>query len=341
MRKTSLTFFSLSVSLLAGCQAIDAMKNTDTMKSDLATMKATTADMSKTTSDMSATTNEMKAKTAELERKASVKAGMDIVQNPANLREYTPPQADMVAGAKLIAENMTADELIQYLDGRKRELEETAPDDTKRDRSVVGEFSADYVNEFNRHRQVQLMVLQAIAGQIPQAMVERLVQEQASEGRGQYRNSLYAILMLRAMFIDSIFLKNDLLKVNHPTQTIDDVRAIKKHVGSIHFINALPFADRVAYHLEGFLPPVVKASLPVNDPQCTGETKSPDCADHLGEPALYDVTLAADMAKRLWGEFVRRLDKPALKPLRDGSSSFAREIEETRAEAVRNAAGSN
>ena len=98
MRSFPLTFpafLALSLSALVGCKAIDAMDNTDTMRADLAAMKQTTGGMAGTTEGMNSTTK-------ELERKASIGAGLQLIQDPANTKEFTPPQANMLAGAKLM-----------------------------------------------------------------------------------------------------------------------------------------------------------------------------------------------------------------------------------------------
>ena len=202
MRSFPLTFpafLALSLSALVGCKAIDAMDNTDTMRADLAAMKQTTGGMAGTTEGMNSTTK-------ELERKASIGAGLQLIQDPANTKEFTPPQANMLAGAKLIAENMNSDELIQFMYAKLKELNKTVPDESKYDRRLLGGYSPEYVAQFNRAKQVQSVILQAVAAQIPQAMVEKLIAEQIDGGGGRFSDTAYTILMLRAMFINSFYL---------------------------------------------------------------------------------------------------------------------------------------
>ncbi|MGZ3740292.1 MAG: hypothetical protein ACXVB9_13020, partial [Bdellovibrionota bacterium] len=322
---------------LVGCKAIDAMDNTDTMKSDLAAMKQTTG-------GMAGTTNALDSNMVEAVRLAKVQAGMDALVKPENNLEYLPPQANMVVGAKLVAENMKSDELMQYLDGRYKELMNNGPDDSKSDGRLVGGYPASYVAKYNRKQQVQTAILQAIAGQIPQPMLQQLIQEQIYGGGGQYSDTLYAVLMLRVMFTNSFFLANGVMKPTIPMDTIGKVRDANTYINNIQFVASLPFQDKIKFSLDSghFLQPVEAPDLAANDPKCTVAQKDPGCLPTLDSAPSVVAAMNGDALLKgdggWWQKFANRIDEDALQPLRGGSSPYAHEIAEIKESALRNAA---
>ena len=134
MRNLKLSMIALTLSTLAGCKAIEAMDNTETMKTDLAAMKSTTGGMADTTTGMRSTTEELK-------RKASVGEGLKLIDSPENQKEFAPPSKGLLAGAKLIAENMTSEELVKFFQAGLKEIRKTAPNtELEGDRAALGGY---------------------------------------------------------------------------------------------------------------------------------------------------------------------------------------------------------
>src|SRR5262245_6873580 len=118
------SMLALSLAALAGCKAINAMDNTETMKNDLAAMKTTTGGMAGTTEDMKNTT-------LELKRKASLGEGLKNFNAPENNEEFAPPSDGLLAGASLIAENMSSEELMKFTLARLKVVNNTKPKQSK------------------------------------------------------------------------------------------------------------------------------------------------------------------------------------------------------------------
>ena len=334
MRSIPLTLLALSVTALVGCKAIDAMDNTQTMKTDLAAMKTTTA-------GMATTTGAMRGSTDELKRLAQVGAGLDLIGKPENTKEFNPPQANMLAGAKLLAENMTSDEMIKFFYTKLKELNKTTADDSKFDRRLLGGYSTEYVAQFNRGKQVQAVILESVAAQIPQPMLEQLILEQIEGGGGRFSDTAYTLLMLRAMFINSYYLDAGVFSTTW--DTIGKVRDAYTYTTQLQFIASLPYADKIQFTVEGpaFLPPVNAPALQQGDadygPKCVTATP-PDasCFATLGDAPNLNTTLDPGIAKTWWKRIVKNIDRQLPDSLKNSNSPFAREVAEIRDNATRN-----
>lgn len=334
MRNLPLLALSLTFAL-AGCKAIDAMDNTETMKTDLAAMKETTGGMSNTT-------NQLDGNMLELKRLATIADGKAELVKTENTRAYAPPSINLVVGAKEIAENMNSDELIQFLDGKLKELRETTPKDSAYDASLLGNYSPDYVLEFNRDQQVRIVALQAIAGQIPQGMVEQLINEQVNGGGGRYIDTMYTTLMLRAMFIDSFFLDKGVFNTATSWSTVGEVRDASEKTSNLDFVASLPFADKISFVMPGtgFLPVVNPPDLHLV-PGNSGKAKANNinyrhkcviahdpaaaCFATLGDAPSYNVQLDSGMAKHWWKKIAQNIGKLP-DSIKGGDSPYAREL---------------
>jgi hypothetical protein len=253
MRILSLSLFALSLTAFVGCKAIDAMDNTETMKNDLAGMKNTTSGMAQTTGDMKDTMQGMDKTTNELERKAAVGIGLEAIGKVENQQEFAPPSKALLAGAKLIAEHMTTSELLKFFQVGLREVRKTSPKDIEMDRSAVGGYPARYVHDFNLRKQVQIVTLQAIAGQIPQknwdyvrdeetgelmkdaktgelmkkrypVSIESIIRTQFHGRGGAQSNAAKQLLMLRAMFISNYTLSENVFAVDEQLDNPEKVQ---------------------------------------------------------------------------------------------------------------------
>lgn len=337
MRFFSLTAVAFTAVVLVGCKAVDAMDNTEAMKSDLAAMKDTTGGMANTTDSMEATTRELK-------RKASIGEGLKLLDAPENNREYTPPQAGLLAGAKLVAENMDTEELVKFIYARLKELNKTVPNEEAYDRMLLGGYTPAYVAEFNRRKQVQAVALQAIAAQIPQATIEKIIREQVLGAGGRFSDTTYTILMLRAQFINSFYLDSGVFGVK--MDNMGKLRDAFRYTSELEFITSLSFADKIQFELDSsaFLPPVVPPVLLPGDEgyseACLTPTPKPDCLPTLDKAPDLNAKLDPKLAKTWWKKIVKKIgseERPGEMPQEflAPNSPYARDIEEIRQTATR------
>jgi len=188
-----LPLLALSLVTISGCKAIEAMDNTETMKTDLAAMKQTTG-------GLAGTTNALDGNMLELKRLATIADGKAELVKDENTRSYAPPSINLVVGAKEIAENMHSDELIQFLDGKLKEVREMTPKDSEYKTNLLGNYSPAYVGAFNLSQQVRIIALQAgaasrVATAHPEAALAamRAVENEGRETLAGLRRMLVAL----------------------------------------------------------------------------------------------------------------------------------------------------
>lgn len=355
MKTFKLSLLALSLTALAGCKAIEAMDNTETMKTDLAAMKATTGGMADTT-------NGMKATTEELKRKASVGEGLKLIDAPENQKEFAPPSKGLLAGAKLIAENMTTEELVKFFQAGLKEIRKTGPNEVEM--AADGTYPARYVAEFNRHKDVQVVTLQAIAAQIPQAVIEKIVQEQLQGGGGAQSDETRDLLMLRAMFINNFFLSESVFATGKKLDNVGKLKNAMNYARQLKFVAELAkslgqkdvdlvkkeVADEVARACDG--------NKEDGTPKCSDQEKVA-MADSLTKEAVnkepitlivrdiympvgstakeYNDMLDVKVATPWFDKIAKRIDRDMPESLRGGASPYAYEIAAIKEECRREA----
>lgn len=340
MRILHLSAFALVIPAFVGCKAIDAMDATGAMKTDLAAMKATTTGMAGTTEEMKNTTNELK-------RKASLGEGLKLFDAPENNQEFVPPSAGLLAGAKLIAENMTARELLDFTVVRLKEINSTMPREVERDRRLVGEFSPQYVDEYNRSKMVKVVGLKAIAAQIPQSTLDRIVQEQLRGSGGPRSDEAFVLLTLRASFIDDFFLGNTLFAAGRKIDTLGKLELVLQYVKQMKDVEEIASdsnardAEKFVFktsEAEGvFLPEVFPAEKLPGEEGCeTAEDQRGNdaCKPTLGSAPSFNEKLNLSRSKHWFRKIVSAIDSDMPEQVRGGDGD-ARRVAEIRAEAER------
>jgi hypothetical protein len=245
----TLTLLALSMTLVAGCKAVDAMDNTETMKTDLASMK-------QTMNGMNGTTGHLDSGTTELTRLAKVaKADDALDMSKHDYTFYLPPPGEILAGGQLFGENANEKELLDWMFAHIKEMNESVPDGSMQDNTLVGGYPAKYVSKFNTDQMVRGVILQSVAGQIPQDMIQKLIQDQIYGG-GSRADVVQQILMLRAMFLDSFLIDKDAFHVPVKQWDIGMARKASEHISNLRFITQLPFADKISFSVAStsFLP---------------------------------------------------------------------------------------
>jgi|GEM_PF-4844403 len=331
MRIIQLSVFALSLSAIVGCKAIDAMDNTTDMKKDLAGMKQVTGGMAVTTNDMSDTTKELK-------RKASIGEGLKLIDAPENQREFAPPSKGLLAGAKLVAENMSSEELVKFFQAGLKEIRKTAPDELQK--NSKGEFKSSYNNEFNLRKQVQVVTLKAIAAQVPDEMIQKIISEQFQGGGGAQSDEAEAMLMMRASFISDFFLSESVFNTGKKLDNMGKLRNAFKYAKQLQFLAELPNIASIKFVTEDgtFLPAYVRRQVNEGEEGCkTAEenTINPACNPSLVDAPAFNEQLESTIAKQWFKKIAKKIDSEMPEDMRGGSSPYAREIAEIKAECLR------
>jgi len=337
MRIIQMSVLALSFTAFAGCKAINAMDNTETMKTDLAAMKSTTGGMANTTDDMNATTKELK-------RKASIGEGLKLIDSPENQREFAPPSKGLLAGAKLVGENMSSEELVKFFQAGLKEINNTKPDEMRKDdKGTYTRWSlggGHYANEFNLRKQVQVVTLKAIAAQIPDAMIQTIVREQFQNGGGAQSDEAEALLMMRASFINDFFLGESVFATGKKLDNMGKLRNAFKYANQLEFLANLPNIERIKFVTteDAFLPAILRRQINDGEEGCKGyeeNSKNPQCKESVGDAPAFNEQLRASIAKPWFKKIARKIDSEMPEDMRGGASPFAREIAEIKAECLR------
>lgn len=279
MRNLQLLILASAFIALGGCKAIKAMDNTTTMKDDLSQMKDTTGGMAGTTASMEANMKELK-------RKATLGEGLKLFNDPINNKEFAPPAAGLLAGAKLLAENMTNEEMVDFFLLRLKEINTTKPDAIDERQNLISGFTEKFIYNFNKAKKVKVLGLQALAAQIPlraasvsgTASIEGLIREQLQGAGGARSDEVLALLQLRAMFIQNFFLDANILADGKKLNNLGKLRKAYGYAKDLQFIAELPFVRDIAFKTDdfAFLPTVFAPKLPANDPLCDANRKDAD-----------------------------------------------------------------
>lgn len=326
--------FALSLLALGGCKAIDAMDNTETMKKDLGAMKNVTGGMAVTTEDMKNTTNELK-------RKASIGEGLKLIDAPENQKEFAPPSKGLLAGAKLVGENMNSEELVKFFQAGLKEIRKTTPNtELEYHRNLLGGFRPAYVSEFNRRKEVQIVTLQAIAAQIPQPMIEKIIQEQLQGAGGAQSDETKDLLMLRAMFINNFFLSESMFATGKKLDNVGKLRNAMQYTRQLQFLADVAKDIELTFVVEDgvFLPPVLPSEKDSTSPECLSNPSDEACKPSLGQARVYNEKLDVTIAKPWYNKIAKRIDKEMPESYRGGSSPYAHEIAQIKEECLRGSA---
>lgn len=280
------------IAALPACKAMKAADATISMQDQMGNMLSTTKDMQKETSKLTSAIHLQK-----------LDAALKTIYAPENTKEYFPPSSGLIAGAEVFAKEATAKEIVEYTYVVMKEVDKTAPKESRR--GPDGKFPADYIEQFNHEKMVKLTALQAIAAQAPQSVIEEMIQAQVFNGGGRYEDTVYNVLMLRALFLQSYYLQEGVLA--KPVNNIGKLESAYEYLKLLQFITSQPFADKIALKTVGIVAP--------------------------GENLDEKLDLAS--VKELWRQLVKAIDTQMPGGFKADNSPYARRIAEIRADAAR------
>ncbi len=284
-------FYGLFFLALASCKAGDAMDATISMQDQMGTLTTTTQEMQKETQRLNQAIHLQK-----------LDAALRTMFDAANTRDYFPPSAGLMAGAKVFAEEATAEELVEYFYVTLKEINKTKPQDFRR--LPDNSFSPDYLREFNHQKHVKVTALLSIAAQVPQAVVQQMIDEQVHSGGGRYEDIAYAFLAARGAFLVDFYLTEGVLSSSQPVNNVGKLRKAFEYLSNLEFLAQQPFADKMLL-------------------TTTGIIETPDDENYV-------IGVDPDEVKRLWAKLVQSIDTQMPAEMKEGLSPYAREIDEIR-----------
>ncbi|MGZ3695762.1 MAG: hypothetical protein ACXWQO_16805 [Bdellovibrionota bacterium] len=340
MRTIHSSILALSLVALVGCKAIDAMDNTSDMKQNLGDMKSTTQGMATTTTNMDSNMQDLK-------RRATLGEGLKMLDDPENNREYAPPSAGLLAGAKLLAENMTQDELVDFFVVRLKEINATGPSPLEKDSSLSG-YSPAYIYNFNKAKQVKVVGLEAIAAQIPQkepasgtVSIEALIRDQIYGAGGARSDEVIALLQLRALFIQNFFLDSNVFAAGKKLNNLGKLRKAYGYAKDLKFIADLPFVDSIAFATEStaFIPTVYPPAKKHGEEGCKKDEEiaaNPECQNSSAVPSFNDKFKEKIAPADWFSKISARIDSQMPESFTAANSPYAAEIAAIKADCDKN-----
>lgn len=312
---------ALALASFSSCKVIDAMDNTETMKGDLAAMRSITQ-------GMSSTTGGMKDGMDGLKQDAKLLAGIQMLKEAAKSdKDYITPSGGLLAGATAVGEAATNEQFMKYFNTQLIIIKDSAPNES---RMVDGQYPRSYIDEFNFGKNMDLTIAKALAGLLSQDRLVSLLQEQIGQGGGAYSDEAYQLLMLRARFLNDFLI--DKISFRSKVDTIGKLRNAHEYVRQLQFIADLPYADKISYSTDKFLP------LPPSRGNCKPGDESEECQPtdtNYRFELMNPETKKVEIAKPWWKKLVRVIDRDVPAEFKDSNSPYAREIAEIREEALR------
>ncbi|MDD4974353.1 MAG: hypothetical protein PHY93_08365 [Bacteriovorax sp.] len=241
--KTSLILIAL-LSIVVGCDAIDAMKATKDMKSATNSMN-----------DKMDKTNLGIQETNDSVRKQKLILSINDMLDDKNTQDLEPVALGMIAGAEEFGKSATTEETIKYVFKLLLEIKDVKPKESLKDAN--GNFPANVVEAYDHLKMIKLSQIYSIAGFYPQDKLDQIVNEQIYGG-GRYQREAYIFLMARVQFLGT-YLQETLLA--EPLDTVEAMRELVVRLGAIDSILKSPFKAKVKMNIDTFIAkePIVAA----------------------------------------------------------------------------------
>jgi len=282
-------FFFLIISMssfyLVGC---NQFKKIDDATDDVGQMKDRTTEM-----------NEQMKSTNDSIRQQRLLLALENAVAESSLERLYPVPTGVMPGAKKFAEAVHADEVLDLTYLWLKEIDEVTPfahlnlDGTERG------FDANEFNEILIKKYGRLQALFAIAGFLPETIVDEIIQN-VVQGSGRYQTTALNLLMMRTLFCKQILLDENLLQ-DGAFKSVGEAEQALEYMDSVNKILRLPFASSLFLKTRG-----------LNGP-----------AGYNGPIANVDLTMDSDLTKSLadgWNQIVNASEALQIRDLKLGGN---------------------
>ena len=234
--KFSLIILSL-LTLVVGCDAVDAMKATKDMKSATSSMN-----------EKMNLTNIGIQETNESVRLQKLMLAKNDMVDDKNTQDLEPVALGMIAGAKIFGTTATSEELIEYVRKLVLEIKDVKPNESLKD--AQGKFSPNIIELYDHKKMINLSQIYTIAGFCPQEKVNQIIAEQITGKGGTYRSTAFIFLMARVQFLGT-YLQETFFA--DPLDTVEAMRELVVRLGAIDSILKTSFKDKVKLSVDTFI----------------------------------------------------------------------------------------
>jgi len=212
-------------------------------------------DVAKTAKETKGIAEESGKRLARVERNGTLLEMKRDLFDERNTRTLDPVPFNMLLPGRRLAQNLTADEWVEYASLLISEIKE---DQTPGGRSP---------GEFDHYKRVREAALGIISGFLPQATFDQILVNHVY-GSSAYKSGALAIVVFRGLFISDVLLRNAILekKINSSGQ----VAVAIERATALDQIARLPFIGHIKVELDTFSDPSLNHVLAF-EPQTAAE----------------------------------------------------------------------
>jgi hypothetical protein len=172
--------------------------------------------------------------------------------------DLLPIPFNIMGFAKEFGKYATVEDLVELFYVKIKELNEVV---------IESETpTPEQIKAFNHKKSHTLILLQAVAGLLPDEKVKAIVRERILTD-DRFRDSALSLLMMRVEFINQVLLDESVL--HEPITAVGTFEKAVEYANSIEYIARLPFTDRIKVEITGFYNPDKDDLIETLDPKAT------------------------------------------------------------------------
>lgn len=198
-----------------------------------------------------AETNRGMANTNENIRMQKISISLAEMQKKENRTYLSPVPGDMMPYGRTMAEALTVEETLLFCKNTLKKVNEEGFSNRFPNLASTDPEYAKTLAEFEHEKLADLMMVTIVAGFLPDATVQAIIDQEAEQGA--YQDVMYQLLMLRSMFNSDLMLNASVM--NTKLETVGKINKAIEYNQKVDFIDKLDFADQIGLKVTGFTTP--------------------------------------------------------------------------------------
>lgn len=192
-------------------------------------------------------------KTVDGVDKQKVLLPFEKLMDESNYDMLSPIPSQLMPFAKEFAAAIPTKDLAELAYLWLKEIREVNPIKASDKDGNEIEYTNAEIAQINKVKLGRLIALQAVCGFLSDEKTNELIELHIKK-YSRFEKTAYKILMMRTQFVRDILLKESLL--SEPLSTVGEIKEAMMYVGQLDFIARLPFKNKIAYKVDGFLAPM-------------------------------------------------------------------------------------
>lgn len=207
--------------------------------------------------DQIAETNRGMAETNENIRLQKIAFTISEMKKKENREYLVPIPGDMMPFAKVMAPALTVEEAMLFFKNAIKKINEEGFANRYASLEPTAPRYPETMTQFEHEKLADLMMVTIVAGFLPDATVQAIINRESEQGA--YRDVMYQILMLRAMYHSDLMLNASVM--NTKLETVGQINKAIEYNQKVDFIDKLDFADQIELKITGFTTPEMNSEM--------------------------------------------------------------------------------